>query len=57
MFGTFRKHQTWLWAVIIGEDGLAAIAAVQDVTDGARIFQAHLASHADSVPGKEAIGQ
>jgi hypothetical protein len=42
---------------IIGEDGLAAIAAVHDVIDGTRIFQAQLASHADSVPGKEAIGQ
>jgi hypothetical protein len=42
---------------IIGEDGLAAISVVHDVIDGARIFEAQLASHADRVPGKAAIGQ
>ncbi len=46
-----------LAVLIIGEDGLAAITAVHDVIDGARVFQAQLASHADRVPGKEAIGQ
>jgi len=45
-----------LSARIIGEDGLAAVAAVHDVIDGTRIFQAQLASHADSVPGQEPIG-
>ncbi len=46
-----------LAVLVIGEDGLAAIAAVHDVIDGTRIFQAQLACHADSVPGKEPIGQ
>ena len=42
---------------IIGEDGLAAIAAVHDVIDGSRVFQAQVASLAESLPGKAAIGQ
>jgi len=43
--------------LLIGEDGLAALAAVHDVIDGTRIIQAQRASHADRVPGKAAIGQ
>jgi hypothetical protein len=42
---------------IIGEDSLAAVSAVHQVIDGTRICEAQLASHADRVPGKEAIGQ
>src|SRR5437899_4712801 len=42
---------------IIGEDGLAAVSAVHHVIDGTRICRAQLATHADWVPGQEAIGQ
>ncbi len=54
---SLRQVKEALAALIIGEDGLAAIAAVHDVIDGTRIIQGQLASHADTVPGQEAIGQ